>query len=295
LANAVVQDVLLAMAGSGRSGPEYRRIELYSKRGLLRFADPAGESDVPVPLVAAVCAAAQAFEAYFDGVQAVEARSSWQRYLDLPRATQTGKMMAELYRLARLTRTLVFLPGASIECKDGLVRFGGILDKTVLTLGITPAGLRLIADAAAYALEALTGPYPEAYVAAVLGEYHAAIIDEIHKYSDEKRVPFQFRRAFPFNRHFRYDCDNAKTSVSDGALRIAIGEAQSNPALYPIDFFVIHDNALHIIPAEALTDGALPLGELPVWRARLPDGVTLSASFRHRFVREETVVNQPMT
>ena len=64
---------------------------------------------------------------------------------------------------------------------------------------------------------------------------------------------YQFQRKQPFNRHLRFDCDNPKTLVSDGVLEIETGPAYRAAALYPIDFFIVHDDALHIVPAEALT------------------------------------------
>ena len=63
----------------------------------------------------------------------------------------------------------------------------------------------------------------------------------------------------------------------------------------PSIFFVVLDDTLHIIPVEALRDGALPLADLSRWRARTPDGLTLPAHFRPRFGREMMVVGQPMT
>ena len=106
---------------------------------------------------------------------------------------------------------------------------------------------------------------------------------------------YQFQRKQPFNRHFRFDCDNPKTQVADDVLEVETSPAYQDAALYPIDFFIVHGDTLHIVPAEALTAGKLPLAQLDRWRARTPDGVTLPARFRWRFSRETQAIDQPMT
>ena len=57
----------------------------------------------------------------------------------------------------------------------------------------------------------------------------------------------------------------------------------------------MHDDLLHIVPVEALTDGRISETDITSWRAVLADGMTLPASFRHRFAHEPIPVNQPMT
>jgi hypothetical protein len=74
-----------------------------------------------------------------------------------------------------------------------------------------------------------------------------------------------------------------------------IGEHHRDKARFPIDFFVVVNNLLHIIPVEALTDGRLPKAELDLWTARTVDGVSLPSEFRMRFGRETMVVGLPMT
>ena len=129
----------------------------------------------------------------------------------------------------------------------------------------------------------------------MLSQYFFDISGELKRYFDEDRVLYQFRRTGRFNRHSRFDCDNPKTEVEGDFLRIEISPLYRDASLYPIDFFIVFRDVLHIIPVEALTDGALPLAEMDKWRARTPDGVTLPAGFRQRFGRETAAINQPMT
>ena len=129
----------------------------------------------------------------------------------------------------------------------------------------------------------------------MLAEYFFDIGAEIKRYSDEDRNLYQFRRPVPFCRQFRFDCDNPKLSFDGDHVVLDISKPYRDPARYPIDFFVVVDGALHIVPVEALKEGRIAGGELPKWRARLADGDRLPAEFRGRFGRQEGAVNQPMT
>jgi len=183
----------------------------------------------------------------------------------------------------------------AIEAEDGIVKFNGAINRVALSLEITPAGLALLESAIAYYLGWQREPYPAAYAEAMLAEYFFDIVAEVKRFADEDRVLYQFQRKHRFNRHFRFDCDNPKTLIAGDALEVETGPAYRNTALYPIDFFIVHEGALHIVPAEALTAGKLPLAQLIRWRARTPDGATLPASFRWRFSRDTVVIGQPMT
>jgi hypothetical protein len=121
------------------------------------------------------------------------------------------------------------------------------------------------------------------------------LVAEIKRFSDEDRILYQFRRRPPFNRHFRFDCDNPKVNYEADYVEFEIGERYRDPARYAIDFYVVLDDVLHIVPVEALKDGRIARAELPKWEARTPDAVSLPASFRTRFAREKIVVGQPMT
>lgn len=275
--------------------PEYRQIELYSKRKTLHFAEPG-----PVPdfqdRVSGVCAAFMALDAFLKSQHfAGESGQAWERYLALPRASQLDKLVAEHYRILRVARAVAFHPHGHIEAESGIVKFNGAINRWALTLEITPVGLALLEFAVAYYLAWQRSPYPAAYAEAILAEYFLDISGEIKRFADEDRVLYQFQRKQPFNRHLRFDCDNPKTLVLGDVLEIETGPAHRAAALYPIDFFIVHDDALHIVPTEALDAGKLSLAQLERWRARLPDGVSLPAHFRWRFSRETQVIGQPMT
>jgi len=275
--------------------PEYRQIELYSKRKTLHFAEPRPAPDFQ-DRVAGVCGAFMALDAFLESVHfAGENGPAWERYLALPRASLLDKLVAELYRILRVARAVAFHPHGHIEAENGAVKFNGAINRWALTLEITPVGLALLESAVAYYLAWQREPYPAAYAEAMLAEYFLDISGEIKRFADEDRVLYQFQRKQPFNRHLRFDCDNPKTLVSDSALEIETGPAYRAAALYPIDFFIVHADALHIVPAEALDAGKLPLAQLDKWRARTPDGMTLPACFRWRFSRETQVIGQPMT
>ncbi|MFG1391613.1 hypothetical protein [Xanthobacter agilis] len=278
------------------AGPEHRQIELYTKRKALSFLPDPPPPELPLAPIAAVCRAAFLVDAVLSARHpGAPGRTSWQRYLDLPKASRTDKIVAELYRIVRIARTVAFHPQGHMEMRDAIVRFNGAIDRVALSLEITVAGLDLIEAMTAYWLAAAESPYPEAYVEAMLAEYFFDIVAEIKRFADEDRILYQFRRASPFNRHFRLDCDNPKSSVADGALAFEIPPAHRDAARYPIDFFLVHDQTLHIIPVEATREGRIALSELPRWRARTPDDLSLPAAFRPRFAREVMVVGQPMT
>lgn len=276
--------------------PEHRQIELYTKRKALGFLAEEPPSDLPLSAVAAVCRAALLMDAVLCGRHpGAPGRTSWQRYLDLPKASRADKIVAELYRILRVARTVAFHHHGHVEMRDAIVRFNGAIDRVALSLEITVAGLELIEAMAAYWLGAAEGPYPDAYVEAMLAEYFFDIVAETKRFADEDRILYQFRRPQPFNRHFRFDCDNPKYDVADGMLAFEIPPAHADPARYPIDFFLAHGQALHILPVEATREGRIALTELPRWRVRAPDDLSLPAAFRPRFAREVMVVGQPMT
>lgn len=283
--------------GWRRAGqPEHRQIELYTKRKTLSFLDPEPPSEVPAASVAAACRAALVLDALMSAQHpGAPGRTSWQTYLDLPRVSRADKVLAELYRILRVARTVAFHPQGHVDMREAIVCFNGAIDRVALSLEITGAGLDLIEAMTLYWLGARQGPYPPAYVEAVLAEYFFDVVAEIKRFADEDRILFQFRRPAPFNRHFRFDCDNPKLEVAGGVMRFEIPAPHRDPARYPIDFFVVHDGALHIVPVEATKDGALALSELARWRAQAPDALSLPAGFRARFAREVMVVGQPMT
>jgi hypothetical protein len=276
--------------------PEHRQIELYTKRKTLGFSDPDGAEAIPVEAIARLCRCAFAMEAIVSARQPTDKPfGSWARCLELPRKTQTDKIIAEFYRMLRIVTRVAFHDHGHIDLREEIVCLNGAIDNVALSLEITAAGLNLIESAIAYWLQAKDGPYPAAYIEAMLAEYFGDIVGEIKRFADEDRILYQFRKRYAFNRHFRLECDNPRTEIASDRLMFEIGDRIREPARYPIDFFVVHDDLLHIVPVETLKDGGMPLDVLPAWRARTPDGLSLPYEFRSRFARERIVVGQPMT
>lgn len=286
---------LRGMASGRLRRPEYRQIELYTKKKSLAFADP----EVPSPATPAVAGAMWAallLDAALDArYPEVDGLTGWRKYQALPRKTPTQKVVAELFRMLRIVRAVAVHPQGHLDFEDGIIRLNGAVERVALSLELTPVGLSLLESAVAYVLDAEAQPYPDAYVDAVMLQFLADIVAEVKRFADNDRILYQYNPPFFFNRHFRFDCDNPKTALAGERLTFDVGAIHRDPVRTPIDFFTVFDGILHIIPVEALTDFALPLGELPRWRARTPDGVTLPASFRQRFGREVNVPGIPMT
>jgi hypothetical protein len=276
--------------------PEYRQIELYTKRKALSFAAASAPAEVPFDRVAAVARAALVFEATLAGLYPTELPlTAWARVKEMPKTTQTEKILAELHRMLRIVRKIAFHSHGHVDLRDGIVCLNGAIDKVALSLEITAAGLDLLETMVLYWFSARESPYPDAYIEAMLAEFFGDVVAEIKRFSDEDRILYQFRRRDPFNRHFRFDCDNPKVTLEDGHVLFEIGERYRDPARYAIDFYVVLDDLLHIVPVEALKAGRLARQDLPKWRVRLNDSVSLPATFRTRFAREKIVVGQPMT
>lgn len=285
-----------SMLGSQLPLTEYRQIELYSKTRKLAFAAPADEEGLPDGV-----ALAQLSLLFLENHYAaqdpllLESKSSWQRYLDLPRRNALERVVAELYRILRICRIATLHGSAHHEMRDGLVRLSCVFNRCSLSLNITPYGLLLVAAAVRCFLDATRQPYSAAYTEALLVQYYFDIVDEIRKFADEDRVLFQFQPKFAyFNRHFRFDCDNPKFVAGDSAVAIEIGAKHRDPVRYPIDFYLPLGEHLHIVPVEALKDGCIAVADLPAWQIR-GGGNALPAHFAARFSREEMIVGLPMT
>ncbi|PWC42401.1 hypothetical protein [Azospirillum sp. TSO22-1] len=277
--------------------PEHRQIELYTKKKVLAVVeDPEGELAAAGEIIEGLARTFTTLDAALgDPVDPADPMAGWRKYLALPRKSGVDKLTAEIYRTLRIFQVATAHPTGRIDSRNGLAKASSTVDQTALSIRVTRAGRGLLDAAVAYRLAADTQVYPEAYVEAMLCRYWADIVAEIRWYYDEDRVLFQFRDEYRMNRHFRFDCDNPRFSIGGGKLHFSIGEKYADPARYPIDFFVIEDGLLHIVPVEALTGSAIALDRLPRWRARVADGVTLPAAFRPRFTREEMTPGLPMT
>jgi hypothetical protein len=285
--------------GNRWSVPEYRQIELYTKKKRLAFSDSDTNAAVGTQIKGTLSTGVafmllDTFLASQDS-SLMEGKSSWQKYLALPRKTTSEKLVAEVYRLLRVYRIALSHSDGRLEARDGLVRASCIFDRCALSLNITAAGLALLESFVFYYLDSFRQPYSEAYVEAMLMQYFTDIVAEVKKFADEDRVLYQFRQVRPFNRHFRFDCDNPKYELYDDLIVIDIGHIYSDCARFPIDFFLMMDDSLYIVPAEALTDKKLPISELGQWAARIPNNMELPSHFRMRFGRENMVSGLPMT
>lgn len=277
--------------------PEHRQIEFYTKRKQLAFDDGAREAEPTLPDLLGARVALSLLEAFLDSGDAAlfEGKTSWEKYLALPRHNTTQRMVAETFRILRVLRIVTTHALGRIEIREGLIHATGKFHRDILTLTITEAGLALVESFVFCFLDSFHQPYGETYVEALLTQYYADIIGEIHTFTDENRSLYQFRPKFPyFNRHFRLDCDSPHVRFGAEHIEFDLGEHQVDPARTPIDFFVPLDESLYIIPAEALTGNRLALESLPAWRARTP-GRELPAGFRLRFGRRSISTTVPMT
>ncbi len=167
------------------------------------------------------------------------------------------KVALQLHRVTRILRLIAFHPHGQVEMRNGVICMGGVIGKEVYYFDITAAGLDLIETMVAYWFSARDSVYPESYVGWVFSEMFFDLGGEIRRYSDEGRTLYQFQRKGPFNRHFRFDCDNPKTTFEGDFVQIDIPAPYRDSARYAIDFFAVLHDVLHIIPVEALKDGKI--------------------------------------
>jgi len=278
--------------------PEYRQIELSTKRKKLNFAEPpAASSEGPKPpnSLSTLTAFALLDAALESRSPDLEGLALWQKYLALPRKTGKDKLVAEVYRILRIYRSVVLNAGGALEVENGIVKGSCTHRCCALSLWISPIGLKLLESFVHHALDLERQPYSDAYAEALLMQYFLDIVVEIKKFADEDRVLYQFRRKYHFNRHFRFDCDNLKYEFEGERLVIDIGERFRDKASFPIDFYLIVQDKLYIVPHEALQDQGLLRSELPAWAAKTSDGFSLPFDFQTRFGRETMIVGLPMT
>ena len=279
--------------------PEYRQVEFYTRKKRLGFSPAVAEAGRPrLRGALATEMAFQLLEGLLTSHQpALEGLTSWQRYLALPRSTAIDKLVAEVYRILRVHHLALVMPEGRLEVDmdDGLIRIRCVHARCALFLTTTPVGLELLESFVCYYLDAARQPYGDAYLEAMLAQYFVDIVAEIKGFNDEDRILYQFNQRLPINRHFRFDSDNPAYRVEAGMLQLEIGKRYADPLRYPVDFYLVFDGRLHVIPVEALRQGCLPLAELARWQARTEDGLRLPERFRTRFGREENVVGLPMT
>ena len=275
--------------------PEHRQIELYTRKRALAVS-ATKERPQEFARVTAACTASLLLQAAFEADDpAQEGRTTWEVYSDRRQGSAGERAVAEIFRILRVVRKVSLHRDGSVTADGGLFRIFGIIDGTVLALDISPAGLTLLESVVAYYLGSLAQPYSAAYVEAMLLRYFAEIVDEVKRFSDEGRSLFQFCEPLRINRHFRLDCDTVRVRISDETCRFEISVGARDAARFPIDFFVVIRDVLHIIPVEALSDGSIAVADLPRWQARGTEGSALPGSFRMRFAHEIIPTDVPMT
>lgn len=277
--------------------PEYRQIELYSKKKVLPVAEDA-ETELAEGQDA-VLRLTRTFRhldtVLGDAPVGDDPNDTWAKYLRLSKRTPLEKLNAEIYRSLRPFHAAATHASGRIAIHNGMVKASSTIGHTALCIRMTRAGMALLESTAAYLLAALSSPYPEAYEVGLLTRYWGDCYDEIRWYYDEDRALFQFRDSLRMNRHYRFDCDNPKHELQGGKVVFEVGAIYRDIVRYPIDFYLHIDEVLYIVPVEALTEYTLAETDLPRWRARLPDGQTLPARWRPRFTREDMIPGLPMT
>lgn len=276
--------------------PEYRQVEFCSKKKKLAFGGPDAEPHAQLSGLLSTEMAFSLLEGLLTSAHPdIEDLPGWKKYQALPRRSGLDKVVAEIYRILRICHLAWVLPDGRIELDDGLVRIRCVHGRCVQFVTLSTMGLELLESFVLFYLDSFSQPYGQAYVEAMLIQYFTDIVAEIKGFNDEDRILYQFDQSMPINRHFRFDNDNPGFRVDGEQLCIEIGKRFADPARYPVDFYLVFDNLLHIIPVEALRDGRLALSQLPLWRARTADGLQLPERFRARFGREVNVVGLPMT
>ncbi len=283
--------------GAAARLPEHREIELYDKRKKLHFEEVQARETWLDERLGAVRIATAALDDALEAADPMlcEGKTSWEKYLALPRTTATEKMAAEVYRTLRILRIAMTHTQGRIEVREGVIWFSCHFGRCALSVNLTPAGLDLLCGFVAYYIESFATPYSATYVEWMLGQYFTELMDEVKKFADEDRILFQFQQGVRVNRHLRLDCENPKLKRTDDGYAIEIGKRHQDANLYPIDFFCVIDERLYIVPAEALKDGTISHAALDAWLARTSDQMSLPADFRWRFARERMVIGQPMT
>ena len=283
--------------GAAARLPEHREIELYDKRKKLHFDENEARETWLEERLAAVRIAMAALDDALDAADPLlhEGKTTWEKYLALPRMTATEKMVAEVYRTLRILRIAMTHAQGRIEVREGVIWFACNFGRCALSVNLTPAGLDLLCGFVAYYIESFATPYSATYVEWMLGQYFTELMDEVKKFADEDRILFQFQQSVRVNRHLRLDCENPKLKRTGDGYAIEIGKRYEDANVYPIDFFCLIDDRLYIVPAEALTQGAISEVALDAWLARTPDQMSLPDEFRRRFARERMVIGQPMT
>jgi len=288
----------LALTARGGGLTEHREIKLYSNGAGVQFLrdDRGIPCDHPIPGALTPGVAFMLLDCYYESRDpGLEGKTVRERYLALPRGTRAEKLAAQVYRVLKLYHMALIHPAGVIEDSRGVIRAGCTERGTAFCLIVTKSGLALLEAFVTSFLNSFRRPHGEAYVEALLSQYYADITNEIKKFHDEDADVLRFRKKYEFNRYFRLDCGNPKYVIKDGQIVFEIADPFYNPQSYPIDFFVMVNEELHVIPVEALTDKKLSLSELPDWKARVIDGKSASSQLHLEFGYETVSNGGPMS
>ena len=207
-------------------------------------------------------------------------------------------MTAKLYRVLRVLRLVTFHPHGHVEIEDGIVKFNGAVNKVALSLRSFPQPALSFWNRPSPIISTRCGrPIHEPISRRCSSDISRTSSPRSSASGDEDCMLYQFRPKYAFNRHFRFDCDNPRRRRRRTALSlIETGPAHGDAALYPIDFYVTANDALHIVPAEALC-----ATESCRWRSSIDGAPAFPRAARCRpisacvFARETPAPNQPMT
>ncbi len=255
--------------GSGWSLPELRSIEMYTRKK--RMTPPTAAIPLSFPELAGALHALHVLETALaaQSVSVTDETPSWQRYGQLPRRTLTERLTAEAFRLLRVVRITLEHPAGQFYANDSEVFHFKCLDpRYPVSMGITPAGLRLLQSFVFFYLDAVDRPWGEGYVEAMLSAYYTDIMGELRGFEDEDREIYQFRPTLHINRHLRLVCANPRFSVADRYCHIELGPVHQDSVRFPVDFYLRIADFHYIVPVEALTDNAIALTELARWKTR---------------------------
>ena len=127
--------------------PEYRQIELYTKKKQLAFFDEepsAGAAPHPLNPLSTLVAFSLLENALEARDLSLEGKPLWQKYLGLPKKSVTEKLVAEVFRILRIYRAVVLHRDGQMEIHKGSIKLNCTHNHSALSLWISPMGLRLM-------------------------------------------------------------------------------------------------------------------------------------------------------
>jgi hypothetical protein len=273
---------------------EYRQKEVYWRKGIK--ASFAKRSEGQDPVFQTLLSAKSSLETeIIAGSDIRNNGATFKQYMELPRNSDSQRIIAEILRILRVISFGINENGIPDLDMRGHFTFFSEVNRVALKLSITRAGLVLINSVIHYYLHRESSACSEAYIDLMMLAYYTDIQSEIKHYNDEDRILYQFRMRTPFNRHFRYDCENIRIEMRDGVCHFDIPDRFTSAEVYPFDFYIIVNSELFIVPREAVINNQIYLHELKQWKARTGGSLQLPAHFAAKFDRETMDSRIPMT